>query len=102
MDMNGYEWLMASNGILKGYHLIIKFGYLVYPMMEIRRGSPFGFHGEINEKSPNSMKVSGVEMIYTVHPVNGGLSIAMFDYQRVREMEVDQERWGDLTRYNGA
>ena len=40
--MNGYEWLMASNGILKGYHLIIKFGYLVYPMMEIRRGSPFG------------------------------------------------------------
>ena len=71
-------------------------------MMEIRRGSPFGFHGKINEKSPNSMKVSGVEMIYTVNTVNGGRSIAMFDYQRVREMGVDQERWGDLTRYNGA
>ena len=48
------------------------------------------------------MKVSGVEMIYAVNTVPGGLSIAMFDYQRVREMGVDQERWGDLTRYNGA
>lgn len=100
MDMNGYEWLMAQwdiEGIPSDHQIWLSGlpydGNQTWFTLRVSRENQ-------NKKSPNSMKVSGVEMIYTVNTVNGGLSIAIFDYQRVRE--IDQTRWGDLTRYNGA